>query len=873
MTGNIPVGHMRLAIFAAVFVAATLIQATAQAQIDWKTTSPGGMTSIVGTPGTTVLAFSDPDDGDAPVTLPFTFNFYGTNYTSVRVGTNGFMTFGTAAATEFINAAIPGSNPPNGYVALFWYDLFVDNLGSPGQVLWQVQGTAPNRIWVLEYSNIDTYFSHYNSPGNPDQISGQIRLHETTNVIDLLYADTGQNWQHVSCTIGLEDPNGLAGWGGPNTGSTNSTVPTVNYSFGPCSTCAAGTFASAACSATADTVCTTCTTCDLGWFASAACSPTADTTCTQCDLSCATCDGPSSSNCTSCVALEYLSGGVCSSCTTCDPGWFASAACSATADTVCTQCDASCATCSGDTASDCTGCAAGKYLDGGVCKTCSSCADGTYQATACTATANTVCPACDASCATCSGDTASDCTGCAAGKYLDGGVCKTCSSCGAGTYQATACTATANTVCPACEASCVTCNGATASDCTGCAGGKYLNGGVCSTCSSCGAGTYQATACTATANTVCPACEASCATCSGGTASDCTSCAAGKYLNGGVCSTCLSCAAGTYQATACTATANAVCTACDASCATCNGPSATSCTSCGTGKYLDGGVCNTCSSCVADTYQAAACTATANTVCADCDVSCATCTGPSATHCTYCAAGRYKRDNQCVSCRTCAAGTYSSAPCSATADSVCSGCPAGTYASAPGATACTACGNCDDGDPCTTDACNPTLGCTHTLTNACELDASAVADAGETTDTTGFEPDMARDLRVALVPDASPAADAARAVDAVTVVVLDAAAAADAAAAEASVAVDVRATEAGDTRVASGSDARQPDSNLSPDAVRVDSGTTASAKASGCGCDLGGRRGSSGTAGLLLVVGVILATFRRRRTITRPTKR
>ena len=761
MTGNIPVGHMRLAIFAAVFVAATLIQATAQAQIDWKTTSPGGMTSIVGTPGTTVLAFSDPDDGDAPVTLPFTFNFYGTNYTSVRVGTNGFMTFGTAAATEFINAAIPGSNPPNGYVALFWYDLFVDNLGSPGQVLWQVQGTAPNRIWVLEYSNIDTYFSHYNSPGNPDQISGQIRLHETTNVIDLLYADTGQNWQHVSCTIGLEDPNGLAGWGGPNTGSTNSTVPTVNYSFGPCSTCAAGTFASAACSATADTVCTTCTTCDLGWFASAACSPTADTTCTQCDLSCATCDGPSSSNCTSCVALEYLSGGVCSSCTTCDPGWFASAACSATADTVCTQCDASCATCSGDTASDCTGCAAGKYLDGGVCKTCSSCA----------------------------------------------------------------------------------------------------------------AGTYQATACTATANTVCPACEASCVTCSGGTASDCTSCAAGKYLNGGVCSTCLSCAAGTYQATACTATANAVCTACDASCATCNGPSATSCTSCGTGKYLDGGVCNTCSSCVADTYQAAACTATANTVCADCDVSCATCTGPSATHCTYCAAGRYKRDNQCVSCRTCAAGTYSSAPCSATADSVCSGCPAGTYASAPGATACTACGNCDDGDPCTTDACNPTLGCTHTLTNACELDASAVADAGETTDTTGFEPDMARDLRVALVPDASPAADAARAVDAVTVVVLDAAAAADAAAAEASVAVDVRATEAGDTRVASGSDARQPDSNLSPDAVRVDSGTTASAKASGCGCDLGGRRGSSGTAGLLLVVGVILATFRRRRTITRPTKR
>ena len=105
---------------------------------------------------------------------------------------------------------------------------------------------------------------------------------------------------------------------------------------------------------------------------------------------------------------------------------------------------------------------------------------------------------------------------------------------------------------------------------------------------------------------------------------------------------------------------------------------------------------------------------------------------------------------------------------------------------------------------------------------------------------------------------------AASAVDVAIVVVPDAAA--DAAKLDANVAVDVRATEVGDTMVAYSSDAEIADANRSLDAVSVDSGTTPSAKASGCGCDLGGRRGSSGAAGLLLDVGVTLATFRRRRT-------
>ena len=66
-------------------------------------------------------------------------------------------------------------------------------------------------------------------------------------------------------------------------------------------------------------------------------------------------------------------------------------------------CDATCGTCTGPEPTQCTSCGAGRYLQGGECKPCTVCADGTYQAVACAANADTVCAACDATCATCTG--------------------------------------------------------------------------------------------------------------------------------------------------------------------------------------------------------------------------------------------------------------------------------------------------------------------------------------------------------------------------------------------------------------------------------------------------------------------------------------
>ena len=261
-------------------------------------------------------------------------------------------------------------------------------------------------------------------------------------------------------------------------------------------------------------------------------------------------------------------------------------------------CDATCGTCTGPEPTQCTSCGAGRYLQGGECKPCTVCADGTYQAVACAANADTVCAACDGTCATCTGGGANACSTCAAARYLAGTACPACSVCAAGTYEATACTATTNTVCTACDATCATCTGPAPTDCASCKAGSWRDGTECKTCTQCAAGTYAATACSADADTVCAPCNAACATCFGPGATECGSCPPGTFSKaGGQCQTCATCEAGAFAKTACSAKADTVCAPCAAGTYAPKG--STSCAPCAAGTFAKAGAaaCTACGSC------------------------------------------------------------------------------------------------------------------------------------------------------------------------------------------------------------------------------------------------------------------------------------
>jgi hypothetical protein len=139
----------------------------------------------------------------------------------------------------------------------------------------------------------------------------------------------------------------------------------------------------------------------------------------------------------------------------------------------------------------CSNCGGGYYLSGNACLACSSaCAAGSYQSAACSASADRVCSTCTATAIancvaeTCTTSSNQVCSSCVAGYYLSGNACVACSgACAAGSYQSAACSASADRVCSTCTAiaNCTaeTCTTSSNQVCSNCGGGYYSSGSSC----------------------------------------------------------------------------------------------------------------------------------------------------------------------------------------------------------------------------------------------------------------------------------------------------------------------------------------------------------------------------------------------------------
>ncbi len=132
------------------------------------------------------------DDDNAPATIPFAFNYWGTNYTTVNIGSNGYVQFGSAS-TDFSPNPFPSTDIP-GAISLFWSDLQVN---TPGFVSYSTEGTAPNRTFVIKYSQISPCCGTF-----ANDYSGEIILHETSNIIDLLVTNARNRTQ----VCGIQNP-------------------------------------------------------------------------------------------------------------------------------------------------------------------------------------------------------------------------------------------------------------------------------------------------------------------------------------------------------------------------------------------------------------------------------------------------------------------------------------------------------------------------------------------------------------------------------------------------------------------------------------------------------------------------------------------
>ncbi|MBT8270727.1 MAG: M36 family metallopeptidase, partial [Bacteroidia bacterium] len=100
----------------------------------------------------TEVALGDDDGIGVPIGFPF--SFFETEYTTVYIASNGYLTFTNAGLNVWQNTAMGNAAAPNNAIAVMWDDLRPDT-GST--ISYATIGTAPNRRFVVSYDNIRHY--------------------------------------------------------------------------------------------------------------------------------------------------------------------------------------------------------------------------------------------------------------------------------------------------------------------------------------------------------------------------------------------------------------------------------------------------------------------------------------------------------------------------------------------------------------------------------------------------------------------------------------------------------------------------------------------------------------------------------------------
>ncbi|UCC13019.1 MAG: hypothetical protein JSW02_05705 [candidate division WOR-3 bacterium] len=117
---------------------------------EWLEIGPSG-------PGSLISEITNEDADTVTVTLPFTFRYYGQDYTTVGVCSNGFLELGVSTYRFGANTSIPAVGGPRALVAPFWDDLDPSQAGD----IYQYYDAAAHR-WIVEFYQVD----HYGGPGH-----------------------------------------------------------------------------------------------------------------------------------------------------------------------------------------------------------------------------------------------------------------------------------------------------------------------------------------------------------------------------------------------------------------------------------------------------------------------------------------------------------------------------------------------------------------------------------------------------------------------------------------------------------------------------------------------------------------------------------
>ena len=189
--------------------------------------SSGTFTPLVGATNTSVARTAD-FGISAAFPIGFTFNFDGNNYTQVMASADGVLLFGTGRTATAANNLATATATQRPGIAALW-----DDLQCRSGVTYQLSGVAPNRILTVEWLNMEW---DWTAPAAV--ISFQVRLYETSNIVDIIYRQEPSAVLNGTASIGIMGVASNNFISLNNSGAspvTSTTVSTNNISIKPAS--------------------------------------------------------------------------------------------------------------------------------------------------------------------------------------------------------------------------------------------------------------------------------------------------------------------------------------------------------------------------------------------------------------------------------------------------------------------------------------------------------------------------------------------------------------------------------------------------------------------------------------------------------------
>lgn len=184
------------------------------------------------------------DDAQASFAIPFQFKYDKYLYDSIQVSTNGWAELGTGSNGSerglssvsqlggYFTPTLGSNQRPTKALGPWWADMIVN---TADQIGIKTVGSVPNRTFIIQWKNIEAYYV-----GTSLMLNFQIKLHETTNIIELCYGpkiDGALDPNATGAYMGLKDHIGgdyryfdlaVMNWG-LSGDITSSLLPTNNW--------------------------------------------------------------------------------------------------------------------------------------------------------------------------------------------------------------------------------------------------------------------------------------------------------------------------------------------------------------------------------------------------------------------------------------------------------------------------------------------------------------------------------------------------------------------------------------------------------------------------------------------------------------------